>query len=151
MVCLVGHLRRNWRFLGQLSRDQVTIFRVLLNLVANGENGRHGIKREPGIDRFSLQRMAVAKVGRIEELRGDSPSPVEDQSDSSDQEGEVGLKLRLSNEYVKLNVGGSLFQTTVGTLCKRDGMLRAMFSGRMEVHKDEAGVEEVGCIDDRAQ
>lgn len=83
--------------------------------------------------------MAVAKVGRIEELRGDSPSPVEDQTDSSDQEGEGELKLRLSNEYVKLNVGGSLFQTTVGTLCKRDGMLRAMFSGRMEVHKDEGG------------
>ena len=91
----------------------------------------------------------MAKVGRIEELRGDSPSPVEDQTDSSDQEGEEGLKLRLSNEYVKLNVGGSLFQTTVGTLCKRDGMLRAMFSGRMEVHKDEGGrgwgkIKEVG-------
>jgi len=43
-------------------------------------------------------------------------------------------------KYVKLNVGGSLFYTTLGTLTKRaDSMLRAMFSGRMEVLTDTEG------------
>jgi hypothetical protein len=32
-------------------------------------------------------------------------------------------------QYVKLNVGGSLHYTTIGTLTKHDNMLRAMFSG----------------------
>lgn len=41
--------------------------------------------------------------------------------------------------YVKLNVGGSLFNTTIGTLTKHDTMLRAMFSGRMEVLTDSEG------------
>ena len=46
-----------------------------------------------------------------------------------------------SRHYVKLNVGGSIFQTTMSTLCncKCDCMLRAMFSGRMEVLCDEEG------------
>ena len=43
------------------------------------------------------------------------------------------------SQYVKLNVGGSLHYTTIGTLCKEDTMLRAMFSGRMEVLTDPEG------------
>ncbi|XP_018015747.1 BTB/POZ domain-containing adapter for CUL3-mediated RhoA degradation protein 3 isoform X1 [Hyalella azteca] len=41
--------------------------------------------------------------------------------------------------YVKLNVGGSLHYTTIGTLTKHDSMLHAMFSGRMEVLTDAEG------------
>ncbi|CAD6188645.1 unnamed protein product [Caenorhabditis auriculariae] len=41
--------------------------------------------------------------------------------------------------YVRLNVGGALYQTTLATLKKQDTMLRAMFSGRLEVLKDENG------------
>ncbi|XP_048735079.1 BTB/POZ domain-containing adapter for CUL3-mediated RhoA degradation protein 3-like [Ostrea edulis] len=44
-----------------------------------------------------------------------------------------------SSKYVKLNVGGSLHYTTIGTLTKQDTMLRAMFSGRMEVLTDSEG------------
>ena len=43
-------------------------------------------------------------------------------------------------KYVKLNVGGSLHYTTIGTLTKQDSMLRAMFSGRMEVLTDTEGM-----------
>ena len=43
-------------------------------------------------------------------------------------------------KYVKLNVGGSLHYTTIGTLSKQDSMLRAMFSGRMEVLTDSEGM-----------
>ena len=43
------------------------------------------------------------------------------------------------SQYVKLNVGGSLYYTTIGTLTKNDNMLRAMFSGRMEVLTDSEG------------
>ncbi|XP_060528582.1 BTB/POZ domain-containing adapter for CUL3-mediated RhoA degradation protein 3 [Cylas formicarius] len=43
------------------------------------------------------------------------------------------------SQYVKLNVGGSLHYTTIGTLTKHDTMLRAMFSGRMEVLSDSDG------------
>uniref|UniRef100_A0A1I8AF14 BTB domain-containing protein n=1 Tax=Steinernema glaseri TaxID=37863 RepID=A0A1I8AF14_9BILA len=42
-------------------------------------------------------------------------------------------------QYVKLNVGGSLFHTTVGTLVKYDSMFRAMFSGRLDVMTDSDG------------
>ncbi|XP_044732807.1 BTB/POZ domain-containing adapter for CUL3-mediated RhoA degradation protein 3 [Chrysoperla carnea] len=43
------------------------------------------------------------------------------------------------SQYVKLNVGGCLHYTTIGTLTKNDTMLRAMFSGRMEVLTDSEG------------
>lgn len=43
------------------------------------------------------------------------------------------------SEYVKLNIGGSLHYTTIGTLRKHDTMLRAMFSGRMSVLTDSEG------------
>lgn len=44
-----------------------------------------------------------------------------------------------ASKYVKLNVGGALFYTTIGTLTKCDNMLKAMFSGRMEVLTDSEG------------
>ncbi|XP_078468138.1 BTB/POZ domain-containing adapter for CUL3-mediated RhoA degradation protein 2 [Lampetra planeri] len=44
-----------------------------------------------------------------------------------------------SSKYVKLNVGGALFYTTMQTLTKQDTMLKAMFSGRMEVLTDSEG------------
>lgn len=44
------------------------------------------------------------------------------------------------SQYVKLNVGGSLHYTTIGTLTKHDSMLRAMFSGRMKVLTDSEGI-----------
>lgn len=47
------------------------------------------------------------------------------------------------SQYVKLNVGGSLHYTTIGTLTKHDTMLRAMFSGRMEVLTDSEGMKNV--------
>ncbi|MFH4979184.1 hypothetical protein AB6A40_005893 [Gnathostoma spinigerum] len=43
------------------------------------------------------------------------------------------------SQYVKINVGGALYYTTIATLVKHDSMLRAMFSGRMEVLTDEDG------------
>lgn len=50
------------------------------------------------------------------------------------------VKIRGSpSKYVKLNVGGTLFYTTIDTLTKQDNMLRAMFSGRMEVLTDSEG------------
>lgn len=45
----------------------------------------------------------------------------------------------LGNKYVRLNVGGSLHYTTVQVLTRHDTMLKAMFSGRMEVLTDKEG------------
>ncbi len=36
------------------------------------------------------------------------------------------------NRYVKLNVGGRLFVSSIDTLTKQDNMLRAMFSGNIQ-------------------
>lgn len=49
------------------------------------------------------------------------------------------------SQYVKLNVGGTLFYTTIGTLTKSDNMLRTMFSGRMEVLTDSEGKVGLQC------
>ncbi|XP_071503815.1 BTB/POZ domain-containing adapter for CUL3-mediated RhoA degradation protein 3-like [Diadema antillarum] len=52
----------------------------------------------------------------------------------------ASVKIRgAPSKYVKLNVGGALFYTTIDTLTKQDNMLRAMFSGRMEVLTDSEG------------
>uniref|UniRef100_A0A2K5CTJ1 Potassium channel tetramerization domain containing 13 n=1 Tax=Aotus nancymaae TaxID=37293 RepID=A0A2K5CTJ1_AOTNA len=51
-----------------------------------------------------------------------------------------GLKpLTPNSKYVKLNVGGSLHYTTLRTLTGQDTMLKAMFSGRVEVLTDAGG------------
>lgn len=52
-----------------------------------------------------------------------------------------------SSKYVKLNVGGALYYTTMQTLTKQDTMLKAMFSGRMEVLTDSEGES---CFQDPA-
>ncbi len=67
------------------------------------------------------------------------PAPRKD-SKAKEEEIEESLKrLRNQGKYVKLNVGGSLYCTTLGTLTKHDNMLRAMFSGRMELETDDEG------------
>ncbi|KRY76563.1 BTB/POZ domain-containing adapter for CUL3-mediated RhoA degradation protein 3 [Trichinella pseudospiralis] len=43
------------------------------------------------------------------------------------------------SRYVKLNVGGCLYYTTIGTLTKEESMLRLMFSGKVDVLTDEEG------------
>ncbi|NP_001016809.1 BTB/POZ domain-containing adapter for CUL3-mediated RhoA degradation protein 2 isoform X1 [Xenopus tropicalis] len=45
----------------------------------------------------------------------------------------------LGNKYIRLNVGGCLYYTTVQVLTRHDTMLKAMFSGRMEVLTDKEG------------
>jgi BTB/POZ domain-containing adapter for CUL3-mediated RhoA degradation protein len=47
--------------------------------------------------------------------------------------------LTSNHRYVKLNVGGHLFSTSIDTLTKQDNMLRAMFSGRMDLTTDLDG------------
>lgn len=50
------------------------------------------------------------------------------------------------SQYVKLNVGGHFFYTTIATLtAKADTMLQAMFSGRMEVLTDSEGRRVIAC------
>ena len=51
-------------------------------------------------------------------------------------------RLKNQGKYVKLNVGGSLYFTTLGTLTKHDNMLRAMFSGRLELETDDEGMSD---------
>ena len=45
----------------------------------------------------------------------------------------------LNHRYVKLNVGGRLFVTSIDTLTRRDNMLRAMFSGHLALVSDADG------------
>lgn len=49
--------------------------------------------------------------------------------------GAVGL----GNKYVRLNVGGTLFYTTLQVLTSHNSMLKAMFSGKKEVFTDKEG------------
>ena len=49
--------------------------------------------------------------------------------------GAVGL----GNKYVRLNVGGMLFYTTLQVLTRENSMLKAMFSGKKEVFTDKEG------------
>lgn len=60
---------------------------------------------------------------------------------NKDEEIEASLdRLKGQGKYMKLNVGGSLFYTTLGTLTKQDNMLRAMFSQRIPLETDEEGM-----------
>ena len=63
------------------------------------------------------------------------------EEEGKEESREVREMLNQQSTYVKLNVGGALFTTTIGTLTKYDNMLRAMFSGRMDVQTDEQGTD----------
>ncbi|XP_028631014.1 BTB/POZ domain-containing adapter for CUL3-mediated RhoA degradation protein 1 isoform X2 [Grammomys surdaster] len=67
-------------------------------------------------------------------LESPSPSGVEPGSPSYSMK-----PLTPNSKYVKLNVGGSLHYTTLRTLTGQDTMLKAMFSGRVEVLTDAGG------------
>jgi BTB/POZ domain-containing adapter for CUL3-mediated RhoA degradation protein len=43
------------------------------------------------------------------------------------------------DQYVRLNVGGHLYMTSLSTLTRRDSMLSAMFSGAIEPRTDSEG------------
>ena len=59
---------------------------------------------------------------------------------SRDEEIEETLqRIQKQGKYIKLNVGGVLYCTTLGTLTKHDNMLRAMFSERIPLQKDDEG------------
>ncbi len=59
---------------------------------------------------------------------------------AKDEEIEESLRrMRGQGKYIKLNVGGSLHYTTLATLTKHDNMLRAMFSERIPLEKDDEG------------
>ncbi|XP_053212257.1 BTB/POZ domain-containing adapter for CUL3-mediated RhoA degradation protein 3-like [Panonychus citri] len=51
----------------------------------------------------------------------------------------VTLVQNRKSQFVKLNVGGFLFQTTIATLTKTDCMFKGMFSGGFLVQKDPEG------------
>lgn len=57
------------------------------------------------------------------------------QTQTCSYRGAVGL----SNKYVRLNVGGTLFYTTLQILTRQDSLLKAMFSGQREVFTDKEG------------
>ena len=76
--------------------------------------------------------------GRSQEERGERRRV--STASSRDEEIEETLqRIRKQGKYVKLNVGGVLYCTTLGTLTKHDNMLRAMFSERIPLQKDEEG------------
>ncbi len=45
-------------------------------------------------------------------------------------------KLSTMSDKIRLNVGGQHFVTTVGTLCKEESMLSAMFGGKFDTSPD---------------
>lgn len=53
----------------------------------------------------------------------------------------------LGNKYVRLNVGGSLFYTTLQVLTRENSLLKAMFSGKKEVFTDKEGMLSVQWAD----
>ena len=59
---------------------------------------------------------------------------------SRDEIEETLQRIQKQGKYVKMNVGGVLYCTTLGTLTKHDNMLRAMFSERIPLQKDDEGV-----------
>ncbi|CAJ0579099.1 unnamed protein product, partial [Mesorhabditis spiculigera] len=51
----------------------------------------------------------------------------------------TSFEVPAAEDYVRLNVGGALYQTSMQTLNKRDTMLKTMFSGRIPIRRDTEG------------
>ena len=64
--------------------------------------------------------------------------------DSTLADGHTHVHPSSVGRYVRFNVGGSLFSTTIATVCKRDTMLRAMFTGELAVQVDSDGKQQ--CV-----
>jgi hypothetical protein len=98
---------------------------------------------------LAFNELPVIKFS-TEDLIDSEGSYISEEEDEHQEDVDCGSTLEMSgdhrtvikgspSQYVKLNVGGSLHYTTIGTLTKHDTMLRAMFSGRMEVLTDSEG------------
>ena len=51
------------------------------------------------------------------------------------------MPTRSRSDKIRLNVGGKHFVTTVGTLCKEESMLSAMFEGKFQTTPHNEDVE----------
>lgn len=88
---------------------------------------------EPSLDIDSLQRT-------VDALRVQQDSVRRERDEVEAMKATVDGNLKRFKQRVKLNVGGSKFETTLSTLTGQPGsMLAAMFSGRHEVPQDEDG------------
>lgn len=93
-------------------------------------------ERKKSSSKAKLRAMAV-KSSSAMAVKSSSLKPQR----NKDEEIEASLKqMKSQGKYVKLNVGGALFYSTVGTLTKHDSMLRAMFSERIPLEKDDEGM-----------
>ena len=118
-----------------------TLFSYFNQLVMSAEAGASGsgnnvvgVATSSGVV-ANAPRPASASPGPANALAVASPPPAIPTTSST-----AAVKIRgAPSKYVKLNVGGALFYTTIDTLTKQDNMLRAMFSGRMEVLTDSEG------------
>ena len=85
------------------------------------------------IDLDTLQRA-------VDGLRSQQESVRRERAELQNMQATVEANLSQFRQRVKLNVGGSKFETTLSTLTRYpESMLGAMFSGRHEVTPDEEG------------
>lgn len=91
-------------------------------------------------------RLQSIQMSASSKIRPSSSKSKSSKSKSKTQDEEIAESLRQlksQGKYVKLNVGGSLHYTTIGTLTKHDNMLRAMFSQRIPLETDDEGMYSV--------
>ena len=88
---------------------------------------------EPSLDLDSLQRA-------VDALREQQESVQQERQQLETMKAAVDGNIEQFKRRVKLNVGGSKFETTLSTLTRHpDSMLAVMFSGRHEVPQDDDG------------
>ena len=88
---------------------------------------------EPSLDLDALQRA-------VDALRVQQESVQQGRQQLETMKAAVDGNIQQFKQRVKLNVGGSKFETTLSTLTRHpDSMLAVMFSGRHEVPQDDDG------------